>query len=275
MINESYFSGLIQKDGIYFSKGDVQISYPDEGNQGCYQLEDNSFWFRHRASCIIEAVKKFHIQNYFFDIGGGNGFVSKALTDVGVLTVLLEPGLSGCINAKERGLNNIICGTLESANFPEASIQSIGLFDVLEHIEEDHSFLTKVHFSLKQNGVLFLTVPAFKFLWSEEDDFAKHFRRYTLSELEEKLKKLGFSIKYSTYIFSVIPFPVFLFRTFPYLLGFKKRQLNMKQHSNDHRERNGILSRLLDKIWKFEVNYVKRGIKIPFGGSCFIVAEKH
>jgi hypothetical protein len=33
------------KDGIYFSKNQITISYPERGNQDCFEIEDNNFWF--------------------------------------------------------------------------------------------------------------------------------------------------------------------------------------------------------------------------------------
>jgi len=41
-------SKLEYKDGIYFSQNTNKISYPKESYQNCFQIEDNSFWFKHR-----------------------------------------------------------------------------------------------------------------------------------------------------------------------------------------------------------------------------------
>ena len=95
-ILEKYTDGLTAKDGIYFSNQTSEISYPESGNESCFQIEQDSFWFNHRNNCIFEAVKKFAPNELFFDIGGGNGFVAKALEDSGINTVLIEPGIKGC-----------------------------------------------------------------------------------------------------------------------------------------------------------------------------------
>ena len=36
-----------------------KISYPDEGNEACFAVEDESFWFRHRNACLVEMVRNF------------------------------------------------------------------------------------------------------------------------------------------------------------------------------------------------------------------------
>jgi len=64
-------------DGIWYSTDTENISYPSEGNDACFAVEENSFWFKHRNKCITSVVKCFPPENNgtIFDIGGGNGFV--------------------------------------------------------------------------------------------------------------------------------------------------------------------------------------------------------
>lgn len=274
LINQ-YTEQLINKDGIFFAKDQSEISYPKEGNENCYQIEQNSFWFNHRNNCIIEAVKKYSPNNIFFDIGGGNGFVSKGLENAGITTVLVEPGIQGCINAKKRGLSNIICSTLEDASFKANSINSVGLFDVVEHIEDDHKFLKSINKYLTTNGFVYITVPAYNLLWSDEDTDAGHFRRYTLNSLESVLNKSGFTIKYSTYIFSILPFPIFIARTLPSRLKIKRNSNSLTKHTNEHKNSQGLMGSITNKLWNYELNTIRKGKQIPFGGSCFVVAMKN
>jgi hypothetical protein len=72
-----YSTALVQKEGIWHAKTASDISYPEAGNEICYQIEENSFWFKHRNNCILTAVKKYNEGRLFFDIGGGNGYVAK------------------------------------------------------------------------------------------------------------------------------------------------------------------------------------------------------
>lgn len=271
---EDYTQDLVEKDGIYFAKQESEISYPESGNQDCFQLEEDSFWFKHRNNCIAEAIKKHCPNTVFFDIGGGNGFVSKALQDNNIESVLVEPGIQGCLNAKKRNLKTIICSTLENASFKNDTIGSIGLFDVVEHIENDVDFLKSIHYYLEKNGYVFITVPAFNALWSNEDVDAGHYRRYTTESLEKKLRSVGFEIVQSTYIFSILPIPVFFFRTLPSKLGLNKKSNEISKHKKEHKTKTGFVNNILNKIWSSEINRIKNGKRIPVGGSCFIVAMK-
>jgi len=271
---KKYCANLVEKDGIYFSKKESLISYPESGNETCFQIEENSFWFNHRNKCIASAVKKYSPNDIFFDIGGGNGYVAQSLERVGIPTVLIEPGIQGCLNAKKRNLENIVCSTLENALFKKNSIPAIGLFDVVEHIEDDVALLTSIYSYIKPQGYAYITVPAFNYLWSKEDEDAGHFRRYTLENLTNKLKDVGFHIEYSTYIFSILVPAVFLLRSLPSKLGLNKSSDNFNKHSKEHATRKGIFGKAIGKVWVEEVVKIQKGKKIPFGSSCFIVARK-
>jgi SAM-dependent methyltransferase len=236
-------------------------------------VEDKSFWFKHRSNCIIELLKRFPPRNNFVEIGAGNGFVTKCIEDAGFATIALEPGADGAYNAKKRGLINVICATLELADFYPESFSGIGLFDVLEHIERSADFLKNIHSVLEKDGLIFITVPAYNFLWSLDDVHAGHFRRYTTQQLEEQLNMAGFRTVYSTYIFQWLPIPIFLMRTMPWMLSIKQKVHNINKVENDHVQK-GAIDKLLNVSFSKEITKIKNGKAIPFGGSCLLVAKK-
>ena len=274
MIKKTFKKLRKDKFGVYHSLSKKKMSYPKDGNQACYQIEDKSFWFQHRNNVISEGVKKFNKENIFFDVGGGNGFVSKRLQDDGFDSYLIEPGFDGSKNAKNRGVNNVICSTIQEIGLDEKSIYSIGLFDVVEHIKEDKHFLNEINTYLKDDGYLYITVPAYDLLWSQEDVEAGHFRRYTIPSITKILKSSGFKIEYSTYIFSILVIPIFLFRVLYKRLMNKEDENKIDKVRKDHEVKNTMLQKLLETVFTFELFFVKRKIKIPFGGSCFIICRK-
>lgn len=262
-------NNLILKDGIWYPQNSTRVSYPEKGNDECFQIEDSSFWFKHRNISIINLAKRFSPGETFWDIGGGNGFVSSGLQQSGFEVVLIEPGVHGCINAKSRGLKNIICSSLENLKFSESSLASCGLFDVAEHIEDDFSFLKNIHFLLKPSGFLYLTVPAYNVLWSDEDVIAGHYRRYTIKSITSLLHSAGFKVHYATYLFSMLPLPIFLFRTIPSKLKPIRKAADIKRLKQDH---SNVL--LLNKVLKWETERIKKLKRIPLGSSCMVVAQK-
>jgi len=272
IVSEIAINLRLLEEGIWISQNASQdISYPKDGNNACLKIEEQSFWFKHRNDCLIEVFKRFPPEGTLFDVGGGNGFVSLALKNSGFDTIIVEPGIEGARNAKQRGLDPVICSTLEGAEFKENAIPAMGMFDVLEHIEDDVGFLRKTCALLKKNGRLYLAVPAHKILWSTEDDFAGHYRRYALGELTKKLESIGFEIDYASYFFSLLPLPIFLLRTIPSKIGIRKKR-TLQQNQKEHTPKQGLLGHLLDWHLSKELSRI-RNDKISFGASCLVVAR--
>lgn len=260
--------------GIWHSKDIATISYPEKGNENCLLLEENSFWFEHRNRCIISAINLLPPDGPLFDIGGGNGYASCGLAKAGIEVVLVEPGLQGAINARKRGLQHVICASLEGAGFAPESMHAAGIFDVLEHIEDHDAFLKSIYEFIRPGGKLYITVPAYNFLWSGEDISAGHFRRYTLSGLEAVLLKNGFVTEFSSYFFFFLPLPIFLLRTIPGWFG-QRKDIDISIHKKEHSKPRYLGGLLLDSILDFESQKIAKGRKIPFGGSCLVSAVKH
>lgn len=262
----------VRESGVWFSRNQSDISYPEEASSWCFEVEQFSFWFQHRSSCISEVVKKFPPEGVIFDVGGGNGLVTKVFRDMGYESVLVEPSVRGVRNAMSRGISPIICSKLEDAGFLPQTLPAIGLFDVIEHIADDRSFLGIVHQLLAKKGRVYITVPSYKLLWSEEDKYAGHFRRYTSSSLRRVLASAGFQIEYMTYIFAILPLPIFLMRTLPYLLGLR-RDVNIDREYREHRPLMGFLGVLINYIFETELSAIRSAKAIPFGSSILAVAR--
>jgi SAM-dependent methyltransferase len=264
---------LEQRDrGLWFARKQAAVSYPPDGNAACLTVEDQSFWFRHRNRCIVSMVRRFSPRGVFLDIGGGNGYVAKGLAEAGVACALIEPGLDGALAAHARGIDPVICARLEDTDLVPASIAAAGMFDVLEHIEDEASALRQVNALLLPSGLLFLTVPAYQFLFSIDDRSAGHFRRYTISSLTRVLLSAGFRIEFASYMFAPLPPLIFLLRTLPTWLRLR-RGTSLERDAAEHTP-SGLAARLMNCLLAEEVKRLRAGRSIPFGGSCLCVAAK-
>ena len=261
-------------DGIWYSSESPEVSYPSGGNDMYSGIEDSSFWFQHRNACIIAAVRAYPPADgrTVVDIGGGNGFVAAALGDAGFEVVLVEPGRDGARNAKRRGVETVICASAASARLRDRSPPATGLFDVVEHIRDDVGFLTDIRAKTQHGGRLFVTVPAYAFLWSAEDKLAGHFRRYSLDGIRAVIGRAGFDVEFASYIFRWLPLPVALLRALPYRLGLGRTETRSEDVARDHVVRNNALARILAAASLNEIERLAAGKAMPFGGSCLIVA---
>ena len=256
-------------DEVWRGRGAERVSYPAEANDACFALEEGSFWFAHRNACLLALLRRFPTAGPFFDIGGGNGFVAAAIQAAGVPVVLVEPGEAGVRHARARGLRDVVHATLAEAHFRDGSLPAIGFFDVLEHIDDEQSFLAEIRRCLAPGGRVYLTVPAGRWLWSDDDVQAGHFRRYSCVTLKESLQRAGFRPLLVSKMFSVLPLPLFLFRSLPSLFG--RRRLPTRSYSGLHQPRGRML---MENVWQWEQTRLDRAQSVPCGTSCLAVAEK-
>ena len=252
----------------------AEVFYPAEGNDQCFSIEDSSFWFRHRNACILEAVKRFPPPGALFDVGGGNGYVARALQEAGQEVVLVEPGVAGVRNALKRGIRQVVRATLEDAGVLPETLPAVGLFDVVEHIPDDAGFLTGIRRLIIPGGRVYITVPAYQWLWSGEDVSAGHSRRYTVGSLRRSLESAGYAVEFGTYFFGFLPLPILLQRALPYRLGFRAKETTEDAARSVHEVSHPVVDRILRMLTSREVSRIARGIPLRMGGSCLAVARK-
>jgi SAM-dependent methyltransferase len=172
------------------------------------------------------------------------------------------------------GIEHVICSTLEEAGLKPASFDAAGVFDVIEHIEDDLAFLREVGGILRPGGRLYVTVPAFPFLWSQEDTDTGHYRRYTSRTIEAVLQQAGFAVEYPSYFFGCLLPAILLQRSLPYRLGirFGRQYLEQQAHAQ-HEAGRDIAARILAPIFDREVLQITKGKRLSFGSSCLAVAR--
>lgn len=251
------------------SNEELQIHYPADQYEVNALVENKSFWFNHRNKCIVRIVKNFPSDGPIFDVGGGTGIVSSALEEAQISTVLIEPGTPAVKIAENKTLSlPIVKGHFSELAIEPETLPAVALFDVLEHIENDFDFLTTITSRLISGGRIYITVPSYSFLWSEEDSHAGHFRRYNKNNIKNLLGRCGLTIEFSTNLFSYLILPVLISRTIPYLLGLKRRH---QSYQKDHSNHDSFWIRILNR---YELSRLCKNRTIHFGTSILIVARK-
>jgi SAM-dependent methyltransferase len=122
------------------------------------------------------------------------------------------------------------------------------MMDVLEHVDDDGGLLRDYVSKVASGTRFFITVPAFKFMWSEHDDFLEHKRRYTLGQLETLVRNADLGIEKGSYYFGFV-FPLAFFdRMLSNILprSDKSPHSHLKQHSR-------IVNSMLSGICRLEL----------------------
>ncbi len=150
------------------------------------------------------------------DIGSGSGFFAYELETkfgAGIAKVyLVDTGYSEAEMALTAGQK------IEKVHAIPARIENglVVLMDVLEHLDDDLGMLRAVKAAcVGEHNHFFITVPAFKSLWSGHDVFLGHYRRYQIPMLRTVLERAGFARIRNYYLYGGL---------FPLVWGV--RQLN-------------------------------------------------
>ncbi|MES2503665.1 MAG: methyltransferase domain-containing protein [Myxococcota bacterium] len=265
----------LDKNGVWVGKEDLSISYPDSSNDECLKIEDLSFWFRHRNEVISSVIRQFPFENGFADIGGGNGYqlqqIARSFPERD--SFLIEPGYQGCLNARSRGISNVYNMFFQNFDFSANRVGGIGLFDVIEHVDDDVQFMTQLRNHIPRGAYVYFTVPAYQFLWSDVDSAAGHFRRHTTKTMKKLAKQAGFNWLWSSYFFSYAILPLFLLRSMPYHFGRRRPVIEVTRSESENHQAGLIAQRVLNGINAAELLFINRGLKIPVGSSLIGVLQ--
>lgn len=230
-----------------------------------HELESTNWWHFSKRNEISNLLV-IHVRKNLkiLDIGCGTGangvLFSKNYGYFGI------DSSKEAVNFSKTRLENISQMSSEKLSFKKNSFSCVLALDVLEHLKNEIKTLKQINKVLKKSGILIVSVPAFKELWSEHDELLHHYRRYYLNDLKDLLSSNGFEIIYSRYWNHLLFFPTFLLR-------FVKKLFKIKSNKSDLSTLPSFLNNFLIFYLNLETKLFKT-IKLPFGTSAFIVAKK-
>ena len=233
------------------------------------ELEESHWWFVGRRCIlkkIIDCFVEFSLNAQILNVGCGTGGNLNFLSQYGNVTGL-EVNDEALQFAKKRGIEKIYWGRIpDNLPFSKSSFDLITLLDVLEHVDDDEKALRALVPLLKPEGYLLITVPALSFLWSNHDVSHHHKRRYSLTELNTKIKNNGLCVEYSSYINSLL-FPIIAF------IRILKSRADCFQNKSDLYVTNAFMNKLLAFIFSSKRHFVGK-IKLPIGVSVIACGKK-
>lgn len=218
------------------------------------------WYYNSKAKFMMQMLSGLDFQK-IVDIGAGSCFFSKYLLRYTTATQ------STCIDFYyEKEESETFEGKMLSRkkNFDtsDATADLVMLGDVLEHIEDDYSFLQDYVVKFKPGTSFFISVPAFQWLWSDHDVFLGHKRRYTTATLTKLLHDSGLKIQKHTYIFGTILPMVICVRVLGQLFHRNKpsqpRKSDLKQYAP-------WFNTLLVRLCQMEMTVLQH-VRNPLGG---------
>ncbi len=235
-----------------------------------FDLERNNWWFKARLEIIRTQVKK--IANgrndlSILNIGIATGATSVMLEEFGkVKSVEYDTDCYAFV--KERLNIDLEQGSILELRFEDESYDLVCAFDVIEHVENDKLAASEMMRVCKKGGDVFVTVPAFQFLWSHHDVVNQHFRRYTRKELNALFP--GIKPVFTTYINTLLFFPISFIRLMSKLIPFKREGSG----SDFGLIKSDFLNTLFYQVFLSENTLLKSRIDLPLGVSVLSIFKK-
>jgi 2-polyprenyl-3-methyl-5-hydroxy-6-metoxy-1,4-benzoquinol methylase len=235
------------------------------------QVEQTHWWYVARRKIIFDWVLRLlavYPNPRVLDIGCGTGFNLDYLQSRGYDHVVgLDFSTEALSFCRSRQLTQLICSDGTRPPLQQQSFDVILALDLIEHLEDDTQAIRSLANLLKPCGSLFIFTPAFQFLWGLQDEVSHHYRRYTATELRQKLAQAGLSITKLTYTNTFL---------FP-LIWAGRRALRLAGNNIKGTSENdlhpGWSNGLLQTIFAAE-RPLLRYMNFPVGVSLLCVAQK-
>lgn len=232
-----------------------------------FEIARFHWWFVGRRRLLGYLLSSFGLLRHglILDIGCGVGSNFYLFDSLRIRVVGLDRSFYALSLASRKFKNPLINGDLNKLPLKKNSIGVIIASDILEHLENDLTGIKELYQSLMKNGILIMTVPAFRFLRGTQDVVTGHKRRYSREEIVHKLREEGFQILRTSYFNFFLFLPILLTRLLIRLLGL--------QLESENKVNSPLVNFLLKTIFLSEVHFLKY-LSFPFGVSIFCVAQK-
>lgn len=235
-------------------------------------LEGEHWWFQARRRVLRDLLARLRwpSQPRILEVGVGPGhnLVEIYPADARLEGVEPDGALAGL--AAARGPAPVLRASIDRLppEIRDGSYDGVTMFDVLEHIEDEARALRVVNQKLKPGGRIALSVPAYMWLWGQQDVVNHHYRRYTLRELKWKLQAADFTLERMTYFNTFLFAPIAAFR-----LIARYRRRPHRQEGDFAYTRNPS-NPMLFTLFSAERAFL-RYVDFPFGVSLFAAARKY
>lgn len=236
-----------------------------------YDVEESHWWFRARRRilrAVLEDAGLWGRGLRVLDLGCGTGRMLEFLAG-GMTVIGLDADTNALRFATKRGIDRLVQADATCLPVASASVDLVTAFDVVEHLADDVGALAEMRRVVRPGGHCLVTVPAFRWLWSQHDEINHHVRRYRRRDLERQMGEAGFRLVRATYFNALLFGPVVVVR-----LGRKlataaarpRRASAVTARSDFAMFPSSRLGRLLESVMGWEAGLLSR-VDLPVGVS--------
>lgn len=237
------------------------------------KVENYHWWWEGRRELIRQFLQQADITRVL-DVGMGTGntvlFIQSMYPDAEVIGMDNDP--ESIRFARRKGIKKIVRSDATHIPFPDKSFDAVLFLDVLEHIPDHLKALDEAKRVLRKNGIVIITAPALKFIWSIHDENQNHCRRYTRREIQYLANRAGLKVEFLGYFNFLLSAPIIIMRLLSNLKSFSFLS-EYDSSLNYDIARKKFINRLIRKMFIGEISLLKK-IRYPIGISVAALLRK-
>ena len=187
------------------------------------ELFARHWWWRAREEHLLRLFRRIlppDGKRRILDVGCGDGLLLDRLAAWGEAegvesdATTLSPAAAG---------RRIHLGPFDESYRPGRTFDLILFLDVLEHLDDPTAALRRARELLAPGGTIFVSLPAFRGLWTAHDTLNHHRRRYTTALLGTESAQAGLTVTWARYGFLSVGLAKLLVRAREALVGASPR----------------------------------------------------
>lgn len=229
-------------------------------------LDTTHWWFVGRRRVLTRLLKGLGLPRdaQILEAGSGMGANIDMLRAFGQVSAFdpYEPARQ--FVEKRTGVTPVDGRLPDGIPFAKGSFDLACAFDVVEHVDDDAASIKAMAAMLKPGGYLFLTVPAYQWMWSRHDEARHHKRRYLLDVLLGMVRDAGLEPVKASHFNALL---------FPLAVTVRALKRAVGSTSDDDELPPKAVNSALTGIFAAEAAILERGA-LPFGLSIVLIARR-
>jgi SAM-dependent methyltransferase len=231
-------------------------------------VEDHHWWFLGRRAVIAAVLAPIAGERdpghtgrarRILDAGCGSGGNLEVYAALGAV-VGADTAPDALATSRRRGYRGVAVASLPALPFADGAFDLVAATDVVEHVADGVGALRELFRVTRPGGHVLVTVPAYRWLWTDSDVQLGHHRRYTRPQIVRECRLAGATVSRASY-FNATLLPAIA------AARWVRRRRGRPMAATELEQTRPAANRLLGLPLVAEARLIQAGVGLPAGVS--------